>query len=81
MATNILINRIDDTWHQTLVQSNVLTFGERLIPRNVALTRGSGPISQLLGGLGASTILRMDVVKDGQIILNMPVPLKALQND
>ncbi len=80
MATNILINRIDGTWHQTLVQSNVLTFGERMFPRDVALTRGGGPISQLLDGLGASTILRMNVVKDGQIILNMPLPLKALQN-
>ncbi|MFT3731723.1 MAG: hypothetical protein QM780_09950 [Hyphomicrobium sp.] len=78
MATNILVNRIDGTWNQTLVQSNVLTFGERLFPRDVKLTRSGGPISQLLDGLGVSAILRMDVIKDGQIILNMSVPLKAL---
>lgn len=79
VATNILINRIDGTWHQTLVQSNVLTFGDRLFPRGVKLTRDGGPISQLLDGLGASAVLRLDVIKDEQIVLNMPVPLTALQ--
>lgn len=79
MVTNILIHRIDGTWHQILVQSNVLTFGDRIFPRGVKLTRDGGPISQLLDGLGASAILRLDVIKDEQIVLNMPAPLKAFQ--
>jgi flagellar biosynthesis/type III secretory pathway M-ring protein FliF/YscJ len=33
-------------------------------------------MSQLLEGRGASTIVRMDVVKDAQLVLNMPT-LKA----
>ena len=36
------------------------------------LVRHGGPLSQLLDGLGASTILRLDVVKDAQLVLNLP---------
>lgn len=59
------------------VQTNALSFAQRLLPRNVELVRHGGPLSQLLDGLGASTILRLDVVKDAQLVLNLPTPLKA----
>ena len=59
------------------VQTNALSFVQRLLPRNVELVRHGGPLSQLLDGLGASTILRLDVVKDAQLVLNLPTPLKA----
>ena len=36
--------------------------------------------SQLLDGLGAGRILRMDVVKDAQLVLNMPRRLGALDH-
>ncbi|AZQ52828.1 hypothetical protein [Burkholderia cenocepacia] len=48
-----------------------------LAPRNVELVRHGGPLSQLLDGLGASTIMRLDVVKDAQLVLNLPTPLTA----
>jgi hypothetical protein len=60
------------------VQTNTLTFAQRLLPRDVTLTRHGGPLSQLLDGLGASTILRVDVVKDAQIVLNLPTRSGAL---
>lgn len=59
------------------VQTNALSFAQRLLPRNVELVRHGGPLSQLLDGLGASTILRLDVVKDAQLVLNLPTPMKA----
>ncbi|MGU3782119.1 acetoacetate decarboxylase [Burkholderia metallica] len=77
MGTSTMINRIDGEWHQTSVQTNTLSFAQRLLPRNVELVRHGGPLSQLLDGLGASTILRFDVVKDAQLVLNLPTPLKA----
>jgi hypothetical protein len=78
MVTTTMINRVDGEWHQTLVQTNTLTFAQRLLPRHVSLTHHGGPLSQLLEGLGASTILRLDVVKDAQIVLNLPTRLGAL---
>ncbi|WP_107312812.1 acetoacetate decarboxylase [Burkholderia metallica] len=77
MGSATMINMIDGEWHQTLVQTNVLSFAQRLFPRDVNLTRHGGPLSQLLDGLGASTVLRMDVVKDAQLVLNMPTRLDA----
>ncbi|KML53707.1 acetoacetate decarboxylase [Burkholderia cepacia] len=77
MGTTTMINRIDGEWHQTSVQTNTLSFTQRLLPRNVELVRHGGPLSQLLDGLGASTIMRLDVVKDAQLVLNLPTPLKA----
>ncbi|MEK7892807.1 acetoacetate decarboxylase [Burkholderia contaminans] len=77
MGTSTMINCIDGEWHQTLVQTNALSFAQRLLPRNVELVRHGGPLSQLLDGLGASTILRLDVVKDAQLVLNLPTPMKA----
>lgn len=35
------------------------------------------PLSQLLDGLGVSTVMHLDVVKDAQLVLNLPTPLKA----
>ncbi|KFG98050.1 acetoacetate decarboxylase [Burkholderia paludis] len=77
LGTTTMINRIDGEWHQSTVQTNTLSFAQRLLPRNVELVRHGGPLSQLLDGLGASTVLRLDVVKDAQLVLNLPTPLKG----
>ncbi len=77
MGTTTMVNRIDGAWHQSSVQTNMLSFAQRLLPRNVELVRHGGPLSQLLDGLGASTIVRLDVVEDAQLVLNLPTPLTA----
>jgi hypothetical protein len=77
MGTTTMVNRVDGEWHQATVQTNTLSFAQRLFPRDVTLLRRGGPLSQLLDGLGASTIVRLDVVKDAQIVLNLPTTLKA----
>lgn len=80
LANTTMIHRVDGVWHQTLVQSNTLSYAQSSLPRGITLTRHGGPLSQLLDGLGASTLLRLDVIKDGQIVLNLPTPAKALDN-
>ncbi|MGU7782195.1 acetoacetate decarboxylase family protein [Burkholderia sp. PU8-34] len=77
MGTTTMINLIDGEWHQTSVQTNTLSFAQRMLPRDVKLVRHGGPLSQLLDGLGASSIVRLDVVKDAQLVLNLPTPLNA----
>ncbi|UIN53322.1 acetoacetate decarboxylase family protein [Pseudomonas kribbensis] len=77
MSTATMIHQVDGPWHQSVVQSNTLSFAQRLFPRDVQLDRNGGPLSQLLDGLGATRILRLDVIKDAQIVLNLPVPLTA----
>jgi len=80
LSTATMSNRVDGVWHQTLVQTNILTFAEVTLPRSVSLARKGGPLTDLLNGLGAGAILRMDVIKDGQIVLNLPTPSQALSN-
>ncbi|OOQ90219.1 hypothetical protein PEBR_05593 [Penicillium brasilianum] len=77
IGTNNAINKIDGKWCQVTVQTNPLLGAQTLLPRNVKLFRGQGPLSELLTELGVSTILRMDVLKDAQMILNMPIPLQV----
>lgn len=77
IGTSTMINRIDGIWHQTTVLSNKLNFGHMRASDRIRLTRAGGPLSQLLDGLGATRLMRFDVVKDTQIVLNMPVPLAA----
>lgn len=80
IATNISIGLLDGALVQTVVQSNVRSFSQTLFPRDVSVERGSGPMSQLLDGLGAGRILRFDVVKDTQMVLHMPRPLRAFDH-
>ncbi|WP_109441323.1 acetoacetate decarboxylase [Acinetobacter haemolyticus] len=81
IETKTMFNLVDGQWHSTSVESNTLAFGQQLFPRNVKLVRNGGPITKLLDELGAGKVLRLDVVKDAQLALNMPIPLKSLGNE
>lgn len=70
-----MLHLVDGKWQQTLVQSKLLSFGQKLLPRKVKLVLHGGPLSQLLDELGASKILRLDVVQDTQVILHLPKAL------
>jgi hypothetical protein len=78
MGTNTMIHQVDDQWNQTIVRSNTLSFAQQMFPKGVELSRQGGPMTDLLNGLGASTMLRLDVVRDAQLVLNMPTPLKLI---
>lgn len=81
IGTNNAINKIDGKWYQVTVETNPLLGAQCLLPQNVKVSQSEGPLSKLLNELGVSTILRMDVLKDAQMILNMPTPLKAFDNN
>ncbi|KAE8332733.1 hypothetical protein BDV39DRAFT_166725 [Aspergillus sergii] len=80
ITTNNAINKIDGKWYQVTVQTNPLLAAQSILPGNVTLKRSEGPLSKLLNELGVSTILRMDTIKDAQMVLNMPTPLQAFDN-
>lgn len=75
MSQATMLHLVDGKWQQTLVQSNLLSFGQKLLPRKVKLVRHGGPLSQLLDELKASKILRLDVIQDAQVILHLPKAL------
>lgn len=70
-----MLHVVDGKWHQTEVQSNILSFAQKLFPKKVQLEKNEGPLTNLLNELGASTILRLDVVEDAQVVLNLPTRL------
>ncbi|KFI24437.1 acetoacetate decarboxylase [Haematobacter missouriensis] len=75
IGTNISVGLLDGAWHQTLVQSNPTEFAEVSMPKDVTILRGGGTMSRLLDGLGAGRIMRMDVVRDTQMVLHLPRPI------
>lgn len=68
-----MLHVVDGKWHQTEVESNILSFAQKLFPKNVQLEKNEGPLSTLLNELSASTILRLDIIEDAQVVLNLPV--------
>ncbi len=67
-----MLHQVDHQWQQTQVLTNTLSFTQKLLPKHVKLIRHGGPLSQLLNELDASTILRLDVVEDAQVVLHLP---------
>lgn len=75
IGSNIMIHQLDGQWCQTMVQSNTLAFAQTLFPKTVTLQRHGGPMTDLLNGIGIKKMMRFDVVKDAQFVLNMPLPI------
>ncbi|MEU0603420.1 acetoacetate decarboxylase family protein [Streptomyces sp. NPDC006393] len=65
---------IDGAWHSTLSQTNVLSAGTTLLPRDVALRVGEGRMADDLRSLKPIRPVQFDVVTEGQLALHMPVP-------
>jgi hypothetical protein len=70
-----MLHVVDGKWHQTEVQSNILSFAQKLFPKKIQLEKNEGPLTNLLNELGASKILRLDVIEDAQVVLNLPVKI------
>lgn len=77
LGSNTMVHQVDGRWHTTTVQTNTLSYAQASFPRDVTLTRHGGPMTDLLNGLAASRLLRFDVVRDAQLVLNMPVPFNT----
>ncbi|MFJ6841634.1 acetoacetate decarboxylase family protein [Streptomyces griseoluteus] len=65
---------IDGAWHATLSQTNVLSAGTALLPRDLRLTVGEGRMADDLRSLKPMRTVQFDVVTEGQLALHMPVP-------
>lgn len=65
---------INDAWHSTLTQTNMLATGSALLPRKVDLSLGDGRLSDDLRSLQPITTIRLDVATECQIALHMPAP-------
>ena len=77
LGTSTMIHQVDVQWHQTVVQTNTLSYAQRLPPKGVKLSHQSGPMTDPLDGLGTSTMLRYEVVRNAHLVLNIPTPLKG----
>ncbi|WP_431970563.1 acetoacetate decarboxylase [Nocardia sp. bgisy134] len=75
VSTTKLVHTLNGTWYETTTQANPLTIGTRILPSNVRLHRGTGPLSDLLTGLGLSRPLRLEVTTEAQLVLHLPRPL------
>lgn len=80
IGTNSAISKIGGKWYQVAVQTNPLLPTQCPLPRNVNLSRNEGPLSKILNKLSTSTLFRMDVIKDAQMILNMSTPLRVFSS-
>lgn len=65
---------IDGAWHATLSQTNTLSSGSAMFPRDVDLRLGSGRLAEDLRSLEPIRMLRLDVMTQGQLALHLPVP-------
>lgn len=70
---------IDEAWHSTLTQTNMLATGSALLPRKVDLSLGDGRLSDDLRSLKPITTIRLDVATECQIALHMPAPTSVLR--
>ncbi|MER6987636.1 acetoacetate decarboxylase family protein [Saccharopolyspora hirsuta] len=68
---------INGAWHSTLSQTNVLSAGTAIFPRNVGLRAGEGRMSDDLRSLKPIKTVQLDVVTEGQLALHMPVPVSV----
>ncbi|GGR50482.1 acetoacetate decarboxylase [Streptomyces cinereoruber] len=59
-------------WHTTYSQTNALSSGTRMFPRDVELTLGEGRLSDDIRSLRPVRNLRLDVMTSGQLALHMP---------
>jgi hypothetical protein len=65
---------IDDTWHSTFSQTNVLATGSVRVPRRVGLQVGQGRLAEDLRSLRPIGTVALDVTTEAQLALHMPVP-------
>jgi hypothetical protein len=59
-------------WHTAFSQTNALSSGTQMFPRDIDLTLGEGRLSDDLRSLSPVRNLRLDVMTTGQLALHMP---------
>jgi hypothetical protein len=75
VSTLISYTQLEGAWNATLSQTNTLSAGSRLLPRDVNLELGSGRLADDVRSLSPITPLRLDVATECQNALHIPVPV------
>lgn len=69
--------KIGGNWYSTLTQTNVLSGGVTMLPRDVNLTLGKGRAADDVRSLHFIRPLQLEVATESQIALHMPVPISV----
>lgn len=72
--------RIDGDWLSTLSQTNVLSAGAKLLPRDVDVELGVGRVSDDLRSLRPIRLAQLEVADEVQIALHMPAPISVAEH-
>lgn len=75
VSTLISYTQLGGARNATLSQTNTLTAGSRLLPRDINLELGSGRLADDVRSLSPIKPLRLDVATECQNALHIPVPI------
>jgi len=75
VSTLTSYTELNGAWNATLSQTNNLTSGSVLLPRDASLELGSGRLSDDVRSLKPIKALRFDVFTEAQNALHIPVPV------
>lgn len=75
VSTLISYTQLGGAWNATLSQTNTLSAGSRLLPRDVNLELGAGRLADDVRSLSPIKPLRFDVATECQNALHIPVPV------
>lgn len=71
--------KIDDQWHSTFNQSNILASGTDVMPRNLNLTVGDGRLADDIRSLDVIRPVQFQVATESQLALHMPAPISVVR--
>ncbi|AFR49182.1 acetoacetate decarboxylase family protein [Gordonia sp. KTR9] len=77
VSTLVSYTQLEGAWHATLSQTNTLSAGSKLLPRDVNLELGSGRLADDVRSLAPIKPLRLDVATECQNALHIPVPVSV----
>lgn len=74
VSTLTSYTQINEAWHSTFSQTNVLASGTTRLPRGFSLEVGEGRMADDLKALKPIRTIQVDVMTAGQLALHLPVP-------
>ena len=69
--------KIGESWHSTLTQTNMLSGGVSMLPRDIDLTFGTGRVSSDVRSLEFIRPMQFEVATESPIALHMPAPISV----
>ncbi|MGW1738241.1 hypothetical protein ACWCPQ_05470 [Nocardia sp. NPDC001965] len=75
VSTLTSCTRLGGAWRSTVRQTDMLSSGSALLPRGIDLEIGHGRMAEDLRSLEPIKTVRLDVTTEGQLALQVPVPI------